>query len=113
MVATAIQGQLLRQSERREVAIYLRNDTLWIADFIDGDGELVDAVTWFRFNCGTPYTPWARRRMLLESAMPLSGQLAARIECLHGSSTAAKGGALVRLLELIAACASRIRLTGM
>jgi hypothetical protein len=33
-----IQGQLLRLSERREVAIYLRNDTLWIADFIDGHG---------------------------------------------------------------------------
>jgi hypothetical protein len=26
---TAIQGQLLRWSERREVAIYLRDDALW------------------------------------------------------------------------------------
>jgi hypothetical protein len=85
--ATAIQGQLLRWSERREVAIYLRKDALWVADFIDGDGELIDAVTWFRFNCGTPFTSYARRRMILESAMPLSGQLAARIESLHRSST--------------------------
>ena len=109
--ATAIQGQLLRWSERREVAIYLRKDALWVADFIDGDGELIDAVTWFRFNCGTPFTSYARRRMILESAMPLSGQLAARIECLHRSSTARKRGVLVRLVEAIAACAPRSRLT--
>jgi hypothetical protein len=85
--ATAIQGQLLRCSERREVAIYLRKDALWVADFIDGEGVLIDAVTWFRFNCGKPFTSYARRRMILECAMPLSGQLAARIESLHRSST--------------------------
>jgi hypothetical protein len=109
--ATAIQGQLLRWSERREVAIYLRNDALWVADFIDGDGELIDAVTWFRFNCGTPFTSYARRRMILESAMPLSGQLAARIECLHRSSITRKRGVLVRMVEAIAAYAPRSRLT--
>ena len=101
--ATAIQGQLLRWSERREVAIYLRKDALWVADFIDGDGELIDAVTWFRFNCGTPFTSYARRRMILESAMPLSGQLAARIESLHRSSTTRKRGPLARLVQAIAA----------
>ncbi|HEV2038291.1 MAG TPA: hypothetical protein VGQ96_06775 [Candidatus Eremiobacteraceae bacterium] len=94
--ATSIQGQLLRWSERREVAIYLRKDALWVADFIDGHGELFDAVIWFRFNCGTPFTSYARRRMILESAMPLSGQLAARIECLHRSATARKLGAMVK-----------------
>ena len=109
--ATAIQGQLLRRSERREVAIYLRKDALWVADFIDGDGELIDAVTWFRFNCGTPFTSYARRRMILESAMPLSGQLAARIECLHRSSSERKRGVLVRLVEAITAYAPRSRLT--
>jgi len=108
---TAIQGQLLRCSERREVAIYLRKDALWVADFIDGDGELIDAVTWFRFNCGTPFTLYARRRMILESAMPLSGQLAARIESLHRSSAPGKRGALVRLVQAIAAYAPRSRLT--
>lgn len=109
--ATAIQGQLLRWSERREVAIYLRKDALWVADFIDGDGELIDAVTWFRFNCGTPFTLYARRRMILESAMPLSGQLAARIESLHRSSTTRKRGPLARLVQAIAAYAPRNRLT--
>jgi hypothetical protein len=86
--AIAIQGQLLRLSERREVAIYLRQDALWVADFIDGHGELIDAATWFRFNCGTPATSYARRRMVLESAIPLTAQLVARIECLHRSATA-------------------------
>jgi hypothetical protein len=78
-----IQGQLLRLSERREVAIYVREGSLWIADFIDGRGELVEPVAWFRFNCGTPSTRPARRRMLLESAIPLSVELAAKIEGLH------------------------------
>ena len=109
--ATAIQGQLLRWSERREVAIYLREDALWVADFIDGDGELIDAVTWFRFNCGTPFTSYARRRMILESAMPLSGQLAARIEVLHRSRTVRKRGRWTRLVQAIAAYAPRTRLT--
>jgi hypothetical protein len=109
--STAIQGQLLRWSKRREVAIYLRKDALWVADFIDGEGELIDAVTWFRFNCGTPFTSYARRRMILESAVPLSGQLAARIESLHRSTTPRKRGAWVRLVQAIAAYAPRSRLT--
>jgi hypothetical protein len=79
-----IQGQLLRLSDRREVAIYLRRGTLWVADFIDGDGQLVDAVTWFQFNCGAPSAPHARRRMVRESATPLQPELVARIEHLHG-----------------------------
>ncbi len=84
----AIQGQLLRVSERREVAIYLRKDALWVADFIDGHGALIDAATWFRFNCGTPATSYARRRMVHESAAPLSMQLVTRIERLHRSVSA-------------------------
>jgi hypothetical protein len=84
--SAAIQGQILRVSERREVAIYLRDDALWVADFIDGHGALFDAATWFRFNCGTPATSYARRRMVHESAVPLSTQLAARIQGLHRHS---------------------------
>jgi len=81
--SSPIQGQLLRQSERREVAIYLRDGQLWIADFIDGIGELIEPVSWFRFNCATPWARRAHRRMLFESATPLSTELAARIERLH------------------------------
>ncbi len=81
--ARCIQGQLLRLSIRREVAIYLRQGELWVADFIDGSGELIDPVAWFRFNCGTPSSRQARRRMLHESAIPLSAELVDKIEDLH------------------------------
>ena len=83
-VTRSIQGQLLRLSDRREVAIFLRDGTLWVADFVDGHGMLIDAVTWFRFfNCGARATTQARRRMVLESATPLSADLVERIERLH------------------------------
>jgi hypothetical protein len=78
-----VQGQLLRLSARREVAIYLREGALWVADFIDGHGALIDPITWFRFNCGGLSTARARLRMVRESAMPLSVELLARIERLH------------------------------
>ena len=91
-----IQGQLLRQSERREVAIFLRDGALWVADFIDGQGELIDAITWFRFNCGSLSTWHARRRMVLESAIPLPEELVERIERLRRPATVGKSGALVR-----------------
>jgi hypothetical protein len=79
----SIQGQILRQSERREVAIYLREGKMWIADFVDGVGELVEPEAWFRFNCGTLGARRAHRRMLVESATPLYDELVTRIEQLH------------------------------
>lgn len=78
--AHTIQGQLLRHNERREVAIFLHDGSLWVADFIDGHGQLIDAATWFRFNCGALTSAPARRRMVLESAVPLSAALVAKIE---------------------------------
>ena len=81
-LARSIQGQMLRLSSRREVAIYLRQGVLWVADFIDGQGELVEAARWFEFNCGLSSLE-ARRRMTRESAMPLSAGLLAKIERLH------------------------------
>lgn len=77
-----LQGQVLRRSDRREVAIFLRDNVLWVADFVDGHGQLVDAATWFRFNCGDLANPEARRRMVRESAIPPSRELAARIAAL-------------------------------
>ncbi len=78
-----IQGQLLRRSTHHTVAIYLRQGSLWVADFIDGQGALVDANTWLRFNCGSLANSHALRRMALESAIPLSAELIQRIEGLH------------------------------
>jgi hypothetical protein len=88
--SSRLQGQVLRRSERREVAIFLLDDALWVADFVDGQGDLVDAATWFRFNCGTAVSTQARRRMALESALPLSDELVARIEELLRSDRGAK-----------------------
>ena len=77
-----IQGQIIRRSERRETAIYLRDDVLWVADFVDGRGYLIRAESWVRFNCGSTSAE-ARSRMALESASPLADELAQRIEALH------------------------------
>jgi hypothetical protein len=79
----SIQGQLLRLSEHRAVAIYLREGSTWVADFVDGQGVLIDVETWVRFNCGTPTNPHASRRIARESAIPLSTELSAQIESLH------------------------------
>ena len=89
----SMQGQVLRLSERREVAIFLRDDALWVADFVDGDGALMDAITWFRyFNCGAQSTAAARRRLVLESASPMSEELVERIERLPCPRSTGSGG---------------------
>ena len=80
---SAIQGQMLRRSARREVAIYLHAGALWVADFIDGDGHIVDAATWIRFNCGSASTYHACRRMICEAAFPVSRDLSQRIQQMH------------------------------
>ena len=49
----------------------------------------MDATTWFRFNCGTLATTHAQRRMVRESAIPISSQLVAKIERLHCAVAAA------------------------
>jgi len=105
-----IQGQLLRLSERREAAIFLRDGALWVADFVDGQGALIDAVTWFRFNCAALSTAHARRRMVLESATPLSQELVERIERLDPPATADRCWALARLFAIVAARLQQSRL---
>ena len=77
----------MRFSTHREVAIYLREGSAWVADFIDRKGVVVDVHTWLRFNCGTPSNAYAARRTSLESAIPLSVDLSARIESLHQAAT--------------------------
>jgi hypothetical protein len=94
---------MLRLSEHHAVAIYLRDGQMWVADFIDGQGALVDATTWFRFNCGTLANSHALRRMAIESATPISSALAERIDALHRASVSQEPGILHRLLEFLAA----------
>jgi hypothetical protein len=105
----SIQGQLLRLSEHRAVAIYLRDGSTWVADFVDGQGVLVDVDTWVRFNCGTIANPHASRRIARESAIPLSAELTARIESLHQPTVARRGGTLSRWMDAISAAVLRGR----
>ena len=90
--SASLQGQVLRRSERREAAIFVRDDRLWVADFVDGEGRLVDALAWIRFNCGGSSSTQARRRMALESALPLSAELIERIEALVLAPDDTQGG---------------------
>ena len=105
-----IQGQMLRLSEHHAVAIYLRDGVVWVADFIDGQGALVDANTWFRFNCGNLANSHALRRMALESAMPIPTELGARIEALHATAVHRRGEPLSELVAAITAYVRRSRL---
>jgi hypothetical protein len=109
----SIQGQLLRLSERREVAIFLRDGALWVADFVDGQGALIDATTWFRFNCGALSTAHARRRMVLESATPPSEELVERIERLHRPTATDNRRTAVLLVQAIAARLAQCRRVAM
>ncbi len=102
-VPCRIQGQMLRLGEHHAVAIYLRDGQMWVADFIDGQGTLVDATTWFRFNCGTLANSHALRRMAIESATPIPSVLSERIDALHRASVAQGSGFLHRVFEAIAA----------
>jgi hypothetical protein len=110
-LALRIQGQLLRQSDRREVAIFLRDGALCVADFIDGEGILIDAATWFRFNCGAPASPHAQRRMVLESAIPLSSDLVAKIArlCEPAGTGTRERGPLVHWFKAMLAFRARLR----
>jgi hypothetical protein len=107
--ARSIQGQVLRLSERRMAAIFLHENSLWVADFMDGQGELVDAITWFRFHCGSLSAGEAHRRMVLDDATPLSEEVVDRIAHLRRPARAHAGLAVRRLIGSIAAHLSQIR----
>jgi hypothetical protein len=109
----SIQGQLLRLSEHRVVAIYLRESSAWVADFVDGRGVLVDVNTWFRFNCGTFANTYAARRMALESATPISLELSERIEALHRAAVNGRGQDLIGLVKALITSLRRGRLVAL
>ena len=106
----SIQGQLLRRSEHRAVAIYLREGSTWIADFVDGQGVLVDVDTWIRFNCGKGANCHVSRRLALEQAIPLSAELIAQIEALHAATDTRRGRTPARMIDAIFTILPRSRL---
>jgi hypothetical protein len=74
-----IQGQVLHSGPRREVVLFLYEGMLWVADFFDGESQLVDATTWVRFNCEGAANG---RTRLPEAPPPLSIYQLVRIRAL-------------------------------
>lgn len=77
--AAALQGSLLRLSDSREIALYVRGGVSWAAEFKGRHGDIYTAGEWFRLN-GPSY---ARRLMNATATGPLPAETVGRIEALH------------------------------
>ena len=80
--ASLIQGSLLRLSEHREVAIYLREGAAWVAEFDNGRAALHSASEWYTIGSGRMLVH-AQRRDAVETISPLPDEVVRRIESLH------------------------------
>ncbi len=89
-------GNLLRLGERREVAIYMRESTVWVADFKDGHGDLFTAGEWFALNSRSRMLVQAQRRKALDIVSPLPEAVAVQIEHLHRRIAQQSVGAAMR-----------------
>jgi len=76
------QGSLLRLSEHREVAIYLREGAGWVADFNNGRATLHSVSEWYTNGSGRMLA-YAQRRDAVETISPLPDEIVRRIESLH------------------------------
>jgi hypothetical protein len=83
--APRITGQLLHVDEHRDVAIYMRNGVVKVAEFRKDHGQLVDAAAWFR-NCVGAGLSHPARACARNAADPISPEVALRIEALHAGS---------------------------
>jgi len=77
--ASNLHGSLLRLGNQREIAIYLREGTAWVADFRGGRGNVSTAGAWFALN----QDRWALRRATLDAVTPLPADIVRRVEYLH------------------------------
>ena len=101
--AIPIQGNLLRLSERREIAIYLRDGCAWVADFNNGRDALYIASAWYSMGGGRMLAH-AQRRDKVETVSPLPEDVVRRIESLHRRMEAPTvGPAVWRVLAAILA----------
>lgn len=107
-------GNLLRLGERREIAIYLRDGTTWIADFQDGRGEIFTVGAWFSLNNGGRGLGPAQRRLVSESVTPLPEEVVERIEHLHRRTVMSNGclGMSWALATLVAGTSGRLARLG-
>jgi len=80
--ASPLHGSLLRLSEQREIAVYLREGAAWVADFDNGHAELHSASAWFSIGGGRMLVH-AQRRNAVEPISPLPDEVVPQIESLH------------------------------
>ena len=103
---SAVQGSLLRLSERQEVAIYLREGAGWFADFHDGRATLHSVSEWHGSGSGRMLVH-AQRRDAVETISPLPDEVVQRIESLHRRMDEPTAGPFVQ--NLLAALAVSLR----
>jgi hypothetical protein len=77
--ASRLNGNLLRLGDQREIAIYLRDNIAWVAEFNNGRASVSTASHWFSVNQGGRVL----RQMDLASITPLPDDVMERIERLH------------------------------
>jgi len=77
--ASRLNGNLLRLGDQREIAIYLRDNMAWVAEFNNGRVSVSTASHWFSVNQGGRVL----RHMDLASITPLPDDVMERIERLH------------------------------
>jgi hypothetical protein len=103
---SAVQGSLLRLSERQEVAIYLREGAGWVADFHNGRATLHSVSEWHGSGSGRMLVH-AQRRDAVETISPLPDEVVQRIESLHRRMDEPTAGPFVQ--NLLAALAVSLR----
>jgi alkanesulfonate monooxygenase SsuD/methylene tetrahydromethanopterin reductase-like flavin-dependent oxidoreductase (luciferase family) len=77
--ASRLNGNLLKLGDQREIAIYLRDNMAWVAEFNNGRASVSTASHWFSVNQGGRVL----RQMDLTSIVPLPDDVMERIERLH------------------------------
>lgn len=98
-----LQGNLLRLSGQREIAIYLRDGAAWVADFNNGRAALHSAGGWYDTGNGRMLAH-AQRRGEVETISPLPDEVIPRIEALHRrAAEPVMGPALRRVFAILAA----------
>jgi len=103
---TPPQGNLLRLSERREIAIYLREGAAWVADFNNGRVALSMASEWYSTGGGRMLAH-ALRRGEVETISPLPEEVVQRIEMLHRRAAEPVIGPAIRKAFVLLAAAFR------
>jgi hypothetical protein len=85
-IAPSINGHTIVLGAGHSVAIYKRKGEFYVAEFLDGCGELAYADTWFRFHAGA--LRCYNGRAALRRSMPLTPEMMQKIERLHAESEA-------------------------